>query len=218
MYNIDSFSKVYSSGFRMEVKGLSINHGVTAVLGHVGQGKTTLLRLLSGLSRVTIGEISFINNTIFKPDQTTMYKFTITKLGKLYAEFIEEFDYDKYLNLLSQFGIDSQGHYTSLSTGQKEVVCVLLTICVDRDIYLLDEPFSNIDVINRKKISELIISNIDLSKKSVLIASHEISYLDRLIDQCILLKDGLVIGNETVEKINEEYPSIREWYSSLYKI
>ena len=129
MNNIDSFSKVYSSGFRMEVNGLSINHGVTAILGHVGQGKTTLLRLLSGLSRVTIGEINFINNTIFKPNQTTMYNFTITKLGKLYDEFIEEFDYEKYLNLLSQFGIDSKGHYTSLSSGQKEVVCVLLTIC-----------------------------------------------------------------------------------------
>lgn len=218
MYKIDEFSKKYNSGFRMEVKGLTLNHGVTAVLGHVGQGKTTLLRVMSGLSRVSTGEITFINNTIFKPDQTTMYKFKVDKLGLIYKDFIEEFDYEKYLELLNQFGIDSTEHYTSLSSGQKEVVCVLLTICVDRDIYLLDEPFSNIDVINRKKISDLIISNIDLSKKTVLIASHEISYLDRLIDQCILLKDGIIIGNETVEKINEEYPTIKEWYSNLYKL
>ena len=212
MIKYANINKKYSK-FDLQINELILDSPVTAILGHVGSGKTTLLKTLI---KANNGTYTTISNpvVIFKPDVSQVPNNSINVLMGFYSCFYK-FDKDKAKRLLRQFNIDLYTKYNKHSYGQKDIITIILTMCSEADLYILDEPFSRIDPINRKLLTNLLVDEIN-DESHILIASHELPNIERLVDYIYLLKDGEVISERHIDELENE-SSIKEWYREEYK-
>ena len=157
MITYTNISKTYSK-FSLYLKELKLEHPVTGVLEHVGSGKTTLLKTLVAGSNGQFDSKSD-HTLIFKPEVSKVPNEAIKKLIKMYSAFYK-FDKVKAYKYLDQFNIDVSSNYKNHSEGQKDIITIILTMCCDVDLYILDEPFSRIDPINIKLITKILIKEI----------------------------------------------------------
>ena len=130
--------------------------------------------------------------------------------------FKPNFNRVRFNSLLDIFKIDREDITSELSDGQKKILSFILTISIESEILLLDEPFSKIDPYNRKNMINTIIE-VSKNYKHIIIASHEIGNLQRLINYAVLIKDGKIINSSSIEKIEKDFPNIKEWYRENYK-
>ncbi len=199
--------------FELYVEELKLNYPVTAILGHIGSGKTTLLKTLINATTGSY-KTNDKNVVVFKPEVGKIVNDRIEKIMKYYSIFYK-FDTKKAKKYFNKFKINTYDNYKNHSEGQKDIIAIILTMCCKADLYILDEPFSRIDPINRKIITNILIDEIS-SESRILIASHELPNVERLVDYIYLLKDGKVIDEKHIDELEIEN-SVKEWYREEYK-
>ncbi len=210
---IQEIFKRYDNGFELSIPNMELNGNIIGVLGHIGSGKTSLLKTISRLNN---GRYEFITNEIiYMIEYDKIPNSKISLIRDVYAATNQNFDKQIFDELTSQFDIDVNNFSSELSEGQRKILSFMLTISVDSEILLLDEPFSKIDPYNRKIILNYIIQKAN-KKNHIIIASHEISNLQRIIDQAILIKDGRIINSSSIENIEKNHTDIKEWYRENY--
>ncbi len=178
------------------------------LLGHNGAGKTTLLRIMANLLKAKNGElrkdkdISLFYlptaNGLF-PELTVKDNIDIiisildVKINQiLLNKYIEEYELNKYLNT----------KLANLSSGYIKRVGLLISMLLNKDILLLDEPFANIDPISKKILMDTIITY-KKNNKSIVIATHELDMISNEVDEALILKNGIINHIETnIEKID----------------
>ena len=182
---------------------------IYVVLGPNGAGKTTLFRTISGIlkpfsGKVTLddinlfnskearGRIAYLSHLNALPEEMTVFNAL-----KYYAD-IEGGDVERTLDLLKLSELRSK-KFSSLSQGQKKRVSVGKIFLRERDLYLLDEPTSNVDPKISKEIRELLI---ELSKnKFVLYSSHNLYEAREIGKYLIVIKNGELKFFDKIEKV-----------------
>lgn len=211
MIEIKNLTKVYNGKAALDNVNLSISDGqIVGLVGENGSGKTTLLRILAGLERNYMGDVKInadipgghTNNTVsYQPDHLPLDKnMKIDEVVTLYKKFYEDFDSKKFYNLLKSFDISSQLKLGECSKGMREKIQISLTLSRKAKVYLLDEPISGIDPKSRKMVINTIIENFDYNG-ILLISTHLISEIEKVLDRAIFIKNGQVIVDETVDDI-----------------
>ena len=187
---ISNINKSYTNGFVMNIEDFVLKGKIIGLLGHVGSGKTTLLK--------AICKINYINSLVVEGDFRYMIEYdklpnsTIKKLADLYSCTQTNYNMKKLDELMKLFKISYEDNISELSEGQKKIISFVLTMSMNTDVLLLDEPLSKIDPYNRKLIINTIIDAIE-TYKHIIIASHEISNLERIIEYVVLIKDGKIL-------------------------
>src|SRR5699024_1009430 len=105
--------------------------------------------------------------------------------------------------LLSFFKLEKEEKIQSLSKGNKAKVNMLLGLALDVDYILMDEPFSGIDIFSREQITDVFTSHL-IADRGVIITTHEIQDIEHLIDQVVLLDEGVVVRQFYAENVREE--------------
>ncbi len=214
MIILNNLSKIYSKKIILDNINFEFkNYGIVGLLGKNGAGKTTLLKIISNLRKPTTGEVFVKNSFSMMPDVLEIYDYSILEMASLYQTFYKDFNYDLFISIINNGKIVKEKLFSTLSKGQQTYVCLALTISRDVDIYLLDEPFSGLDVITRKEIINNIINNINTLEKLVLISSHDLNHLERLAENLVILKDGK-LKLYTYDDISK-YDTIKEFYKSI---
>lgn len=200
--------------FELDIKELLIEDEIVGLLGHVGSGKTTLLKIIQGLvfSKLDVSNI----DSKYMFESETLPQTTIRILTERIDNLSIDFDIDKCHGLVERFKLSLDDEINDLSEGQRKIMGFILTMSFNNDVLLLDEPLSKIDPYNRKLIINTIIEEKD-NHNHIIIASHEIQDLERVIDSVVLLKDGKLLAYEEVERIELEHGNIKKWYSKHYK-
>jgi len=212
--NIFKISKVkfkYNKGkYIFNNLSAEIEHNkITAIIGPNGSGKTTLLYLMAGLLKPIDGEILFFNKNLnnYKKDEMAQkigilfsdyqfaYNYTVWEfilMGRYpYKNGFLGFNDDDFRiveNAMNRTGVQkfkTRG-IMDLSTGERQLVLLAHLLAQDPEVLLLDEPFSHLDLKHQFNIID-ILKNIN---KSVIFVTHNISYIDKVADRTILLKDG----------------------------
>lgn len=171
---------------------------IYVVLGPNGAGKTTLFRTICGILKPSSGQAKFDDLDLFNSKEARRRIAYLSHLNavpeemivfdalKYYAD-IEGGDVERVLDLLSLREIKDK-RFSSLSQGQKKRVSVGKILLRERDLYLLDEPTSNVDPKVSKEIRDMLI---ELSKdKFVLYSSHNLYEAREIGKYLILIKDG----------------------------
>ena len=171
---------------------------IYVVLGPNGAGKTTLFRTISGILKPFSGIVKFDDSDLFYSKERRKKitylshlnaipeEMTVLDALKYYAD-IEGGDVDRVLDLLN-LGELKDSKYSTLSQGQKKRVSIGKILLRDRDLYLLDEPTSNVDPKVSKEIRDILIK---LSKdKFVLYSSHNLYEAKEIGTYLILIKNG----------------------------
>ncbi|MFZ2371309.1 MAG: ABC transporter ATP-binding protein, partial [Trichococcus flocculiformis] len=137
------------------------------------------------------------------PDSLTMPRWmTIAESMKFMSTYYPNWNAAKADELLSFFRLESDLQLKNLSKGNSAKVNFLLGLSLDADYYLMDEPFSGIDVFAREDILEVFTSKF-VTDKGVLIATHHMDEVEMLLDRIVMLRSGRVVKDFYAEDIRQ---------------
>ena len=212
---IKNVHKKYLSHSVLEGVGFSIPRGkIVGLLGPNGCGKTTILKLISGLLQLDEGEIRI--NGICPGQQTkSMISYLpersylndwmkISDILNLFSDFYADFDRERAEQMLTDLKISKEEKLKTMSKGTKEKVQLILVMSRRASLFLLDEPIGGVDPATREYILHTILKNFD-ENSSILITTHLIQDVETIFDQVLFLNQGKIVIDGEVDEIREKY-------------
>ena len=200
---------------------------IIGLLGPNGSGKTTLLKLCAGLLTANSGKITVCGEPVgcitkamvsYLPDRTYFRSNqTVREQMNFFRDFYADFDYNRAEEMLTKLGINLKSRFGALSKGNKEKVQLVLVMSRRAKLYLLDEPIGGVDPAARDYILNTIINNYD-PNATVLISTHLISDVERVLDEFVFLYQGKVIQKGEADAVREETgKSLDELFREVFK-
>src|SRR5699024_9771582 len=132
-----------------------------------------------------------------------MSHMKISETFEFMEDFYQNWNQKRADELLRFFRLDKESRISQLSKGNKAKINLLLGLAIDVDYILMDEPFSGIDVFTREEIANVFTSHL-IEDRGVIVTTHEIGDIEHLIDQAVILDEGVVIKSFYPEQIREE--------------
>ncbi len=188
---------------------------IHGLLGKNGEGKTTLLKLMAGLTYPKKGEVEVINfnpqkravgflqEVFFLPDELPRMNLSILDYQRSYSPFYPKFSPDQFNFYLKQFDLNSNQRMSKLSHGEKKKVIIAFGLACNTRIMLMDEPTNGLDIPSKTKFRQLVASNID-ENRCLVISTHQVRDLESLIDNIIMLNKHKIVFNESIENITKK--------------
>ena len=225
---INGLSKSYGKKSALENIDLKIERGrIVGLLGPNGSGKTTLIKLINGLLTANSGIITVDGNPIgeksrlsvsYLPDKTYLPDWMKVKdVMKMFEDFYENFDIKKAEDMLGKLNINGEERLKALSKGTKEKVQLILVMSRSAKLYLLDEPIGGVDPAARDYILNTIITTYN-PDASVVISTHLISDIEKVLDEAVFINNGSIVLHDTVDNIREkEGKSVDGYFREVFK-
>lgn len=200
---------------------------IIGLLGKNGAGKTTLIKLINDLLTPTSGEI-LINGKnpgilskeciSYLPERTYLDKdMNIKQVLVYFNEFYSNFNYKKAERLLKDLNLDINTKIAKMSKGMQEKLQLILVMSRDAQLYILDEPLGGVDPATRDYILDTILSNFN-EGASVIISTHLIADIERILDEVIFVDDGKITLVSSADELrNKEKASIDEIFRRYFK-
>lgn len=200
---------------------------IIGLLGKNGTGKSTLIKLINDLLTITEGEILVNEKSIgveskkiisYLPERTYLDKsMNVEEVLNYFEGFYDNFDIEKARRLLSILELDTSLKLSKMSKGMQEKVQLVLVMSRNADLYILDEPLGGVDPATRDYILDTILTNFNESS-SVLISTHLISDIERILDEVIFIDKGkIILTGNTDELRSKENSSIDEIFRRMFK-
>lgn len=228
MIEIKDVSKRYLSTKALQNASMSLAPGkIVGLLGPNGSGKTTLLRILTGELRADSGTISIEGELLSSKSKSQisglthadfiLAGMTISQAAATYASFFADFDLNKFKSLMGELDLAETMRISSLSKGMKSKFALALTISRQARLIVLDEPLDGVDPVAREEILNLIAKGFS-ENSTILVTSHLINEMERLLDEVYFIRDGHIQAMGDVESIRENKNlSIDELYREVYR-
>ena len=228
LLEIKNLNKKYDKKYVLKDVDLKVTSGkIIGLLGKNGAGKTTLIKLINDLLTPTSGKIFVKGNNIgveskkvisYLPERTYLNKqMKVSEVIDYFKDFYENFDDNKAKKLLKDLDLDTNQNLSKMSKGMQEKVQLVLVMSRKADLYILDEPLGGVDPTTRNYILDTILSNFN-ENASVIISTHLISDIERILDEVIFIDKGkIVLQSDTDELRTKENASIDEIFRRMFK-
>ncbi|OTY63313.1 cobalt ABC transporter ATP-binding protein [Bacillus thuringiensis serovar yosoo] len=209
-----SFQYEKNSPLILHDLSVSIEKGKwVALVGKNGTGKSTLLTILAGLQKARRGKVKWNGKVIHKIDskerfksigyvsQHPYYHFTFdTVWDEVYErarELYGEQGKEIAENTLKQFWLYSlkERHPHDCSGGEQQLLALCTTLLSKPTLLLLDEPTKGLDPWKKERVGELF-RKLQKEGTTIVMATHDIEFTAKYVDQCMMLFDGTVIMND----------------------
>lgn len=186
--------------------------GVYGLLGRNGVGKTTLLYLMAGLLTPGQGGVtldgtdtrrrlpSTLADIFIVPDEVRLPKMTLAEYVKVMAPLYPDFSHEDLCRNIELFGMDGDVNLGELSLGQMKKVYMSFALACNTSFLLMDEPTNGLDIPGRESFRRLIASCMT-DGRAIVISTHQVSDIDRLLDHVIILNDSGVLLNRPMSEI-----------------
>lgn len=220
--------KNYDEKVALKDVNLEVESGkIIGLLGKNGSGKTTLIKLINDLLTPTSGKVLVegsapgINSKeviSYLPERTYFSsEMKVIDTIKYFEDFYKNFNKEKALKLLKDLDLDINMKISKMSKGMREKLQLILVMSRDAKLYILDEPLGGVDPATRDYILDTILSNF-CEGASVIISTHLISDIERILDEVIFIDNGEVKLHETTDDLREkENASIDEIFRRMFK-
>jgi len=213
-FKCEGLTKNYGALRALDSVDLSIEPGrIVGLLGPNGSGKTTLIKIASRLLVPSAGKLEICGMepsektkalVSYLPDRDYLPGWMkVSELVDMYGDFFADFDRERAQKMMDSLSLDGKMLLRKLSKGNKEKVQLILTMSRRAKLYLLDEPIAGVDPAARDYILDTILSNYD-EEAVVLISTHLISDVEKVLDEAIFLKQGKVVLHKPVDDVRQE--------------
>ena len=214
LLEVNHVSKSYGNNRVLDDVTFNITKGkIVGLLGPNGSGKTTLIKLINDLLKEDSGSIKVEGLDLgvetkklisYLPDKNYLNNnMTVLELLNYFKDFYEDFRIDKAKELIGKLNLDLNQKLKTMSKGTKEKVQLILVMSRKAKLYILDEPIGGIDPAARDYIINTILTNFS-NDASLLISTHLISDLEKVLDEVIFLKNGKVVRSGSTDEIRKE--------------
>lgn len=227
LLKVNSLTKKYLTNTVLNNLNLTLDEGkIYGLLGPNASGKTTLLKLIAGLTQPTGG--SFTVNWLpagVATKNLVSYSPTINHLPRwmtvgnslsYYRDFYRDFNYQLAEERIAAMGLQPKQKIASLSTGMLGRLKIVLAMSRQAKLYLLDEPFNGLDPLSRESVLEMILDSAR-EDNAIVIATHIITEIESVMDEVIFLKEGQVALMGNVDDLRQDrQKSVAELYKEVY--
>lgn len=227
MLEIKNLNKKYGSGkVALKSVNLTLPSGqIVGLFGENGAGKTTMMKSILGFLKYE-GEITLDGEKITHKNiarisfATSEHSFfpALTPEGhkEFYKEHFDTFREKRFSALMEFFELPMRRRVGSFSMGQKNQFEVLLALSQGADYILMDEPFAGNDVFNREDFYKVLLGILEPTE-TVLLSTHLIEEVADFIGRAVLLHKGEIIGDLSLDEIEESERSLIEIIKETYR-
>jgi len=224
----ENVAKKYITKNALNDLSLIIETGkIYGLFGPNGSGKTTLMKMIAGLIRPTAGKIEVLENKIgtktkelvsFMPTNNFIPRWMkIKDCLRYFDDLFRDFDLKKAETMIDSMGLNKEQKTKTLSTGMLGRLKLSLALSRKAKLYLLDEPLNGIDPVSREKIMGAILNTYH-EENTIIISSHLVKELERILDYAVFLDKGNVVLCGDVEELRKEKAmSIDELYREVFR-
>ncbi|WP_010244977.1 ABC transporter ATP-binding protein [Acetivibrio cellulolyticus] len=209
-----NLSKSFGMKKAIDNISLDINKGkFIGLLGPNGSGKSTFIKLCNNLLTPTSGElliggfkpgVETKKIVSYLPERTYLNDWMkVSQIIDFFKDFYEDFNSEKAYDMLKRLNINPNDKLKTMSKGTKEKVQLILVMSREAQLYLLDEPIGGVDPAARDYILDTIISNYN-ENATVILSTHLISDIEKVLDEVIFIKEGKIVLTKTVDEIRDE--------------
>lgn len=224
--NVSDLRKSY--GRKEVLKGVTFSAQsgqIIGLLGPNGCGKTTLIKILTGLIKdydgvaridneepgaYTKSIVAYLPEKSYLPD----WMRPVDAL-EYFADFYSDFDRQKAEKMLLRFGLDLKQKLKTMSKGQQEKLRLALVLCRKAKLYILDEPLGGVDPAARSHILDLIMENHE-KDSTILISTHLISDVEYIFDRVLMISNGKAVIDSHVDELREKGKTVEEVFKEVF--
>lgn len=201
--------------------------GIIGLLGPNGSGKTTFIKLLTGLLTATEGNVKIAGYDVgpetkaivsYLSDAHSLTdSYTVTEQLDYVEDFFSDFDRQKAEAMIEELGVERKQKIKALSKGTKEKLSLILTLSRNAKVYILDEPIAGVDPAAREYILQSILAH-KKENATVIISTHLISEIEQYFDYVLFLKQGNVVLHGVADEIRaKEGKTIDELFREVFR-
>ena len=223
MIQISNATKRFDQKVAISSLSLDIDTGVIGLVGQNGAGKSTLLRMIAGVYQVDEGKIlvdSFLNTSkeskelvFFLPDDPyAPINSDINSVLEFYKLFYDV-DEDIFDNLVDKFTLPRKVKINKFSKGMKRLLFIALSLSINCRYLLLDEAFDGLDPLVLETVKEQIVRICKDKEKTVVVSSHNVTALEKLVDKFVVIHDGHLSKDGDLDSLGETFVK----YQAIFK-
>ena len=226
LITVNNLTKRYGDHTVLDDISFTLPQGeVIGLFGPNGCGKTTLMKILTGLIHDFSGSV-LINGSVpgevtkgftsYLPEQTFVHEWMRNiDAVNYFADFYKDFDKAKALDMMKRFGLPEKQKSKTMSKGMQEKLLMSLVMSRSADLYILDEPMGGVDPATRASILDFIMQNY-AEKSTLLISTHLINDLQSVFTHALFLGNGKVLINDSVASITAGGKSIEDVFKEVF--
>ena len=200
---------------------------IVGLLGPNGSGKTTFIKIVAGLLKPNAGEVFVCGHEVgveskkrvsYLPERTYLAGWMkVRDVLAYFTDFYADFNSALACEMLARLDIGQNDRLKAMSKGTKEKVQLILVMSRDADLFLLDEPIGGVDPAARDYILETILKGYN-RRGSMIISTHLIADIEKVLDDTIFIKQGQVVRYGPVESIvQNEGKTLDEYFKEVFR-
>lgn len=224
---VNDLTKRYGERLVLDNVSFALPKGeVIGLFGPNGCGKTTLMKILTGLIHDYKGSVLVSGSapneatkafTSYLPEQTFVHEWMRNiDAVNYFADFYSDFDKVKALEMIKRFGLSEKQKTMSMSKGMQEKLLMSLVMSRSAELYILDEPMGGVDPATRAGILDFIMENY-ADKSTLLISTHLINDLQSVFTHAVFLGNGKVLLNDSVKNITANGNTIEDVFKEVFR-
>lgn len=226
MIELKNVTKDFNNHKALDNVDMTINKGsVYGLLGSNGAGKSTILRLLSGIYRQEGGEILIEGKPVydnvelkqrifFINDETVQFtSYTLNDLKDLYKSYYPNFSEEIFEKLKTKINLPTNRKISTFSKGMKRQAIFIIALACNTDYLLLDEAFDGLDPTMRIIVRQMLVDAMIERNLTVVISSHNLKEMNDLCDTVGLLHNGKIIFSSELDNLKGDIHKLQLAFS-----
>lgn len=208
---LQNITKKFGSKVVLDSINVTLEPGkIVGLLGTNGSGKTTMIKLINDLLTPDQGTVQINGKkpgietkkiVSYLPERSYLDPgMKVGEVLRFFNDFYADFDLKKAEALLQEFSISLDGRIKTLSKGTREKVQLVLVMSRKAKLFVLDEPMAGVDPAARDHILDTILSSYD-EEATILISTHLIADVERVLDEVIFLDHGKITRQEDADAL-----------------
>ena len=182
---------------------------VFGLIGTNGAGKSTFLRMMSGVLRPDEGSVTIDGKEVYEDIQVKSRFFYISddqyffsnstpeEMMSFYRAVYPKFNKERFIHLMESFGLDRRRKINTFSKGMKKQAAVICGVCAGTDYLFCDETFDGLDPVMRQTVKSIFMGDMQERNMTPIIASHNLRELEDICDHVGLLhKGGILLSKD----------------------
>lgn len=222
MIELKKAVKTFDSYTALDGIDLTIEKGTAfGLLGSNGAGKSTILRLLSGIYRPDSGEVTIDGENVydnvgikqrvfFINDETTQFTgYTLKKLKNYYKSYYPNFSEELFEALRQKVKLPLDKKISTFSKGMKRQAIVIIALACRTDYLLMDEAFDGLDPTMRIIVKKMLVDAMLDRKLTTIISSHNLKEINEVCDTAALLHEGKIIFSRDIDSVKSSVHKVQ---------